>query len=287
MVFVDNRFSQEFLGSKTMQPLNFTLSNNRDGDKERCLTPMIDAICHLVFPDCIDTYAGYSVYPMPMCQESCNQFQFGYCSHYWTKSMRTVIAHFTSINPVHVFANIPQCKDLPSVEDNPQICMNIGIYLGYNRSKPTDAELFDEQTSQLAARTAGLVAAVAFLIASFGILAVWFFRRRKNCFKRTSSLSDQLSTSNSNSVVSMSPRSLLRRSQRASVISIRDIANAWTEENQHKSDGLSDTEIAKGILEYPLEEIEYVKDLGEGAFGKVTNLFNKSEAFRIISMFLH
>lgn len=254
-----------------MDSLYLTLSATQDKHSERCLTPMLETICHLVFPDCIDIYANYSVYPMAMCKESCDQFQFGYCSGYFTRNMRTVFAHFASHDPVHLFVNIPDCQSLPSVQDLTQPCMDTGIDLSHTPGSPVPepTSLPEQYTSESVAQTAGIVVGVGTVTIVLVILPILLICQRRK--KRLNyDLPDALQISHSNSLVLGSNNH--HRRFWCSTKSLKDVADSWSRRTSLCLVLKNGTNDADDVLEYPIENIEYIRDLGEGAFGKVSRL---------------
>ena len=251
-----------------MDSLKQALLDSDEKDKDRCLTPMIKTLCQIVFPDCIDTHAQYSVYPKPLCKENCDQFQHGNCSDYFVRNTATVIAHFSKYYPVHVYIQIPQCDVLPSTKDMPSSCTDIRIDLGYHISKTAISTDAINQSSKSVIQTIGIVVGIVVPLLVVAAVMIQVIRKRQK--QSNNSASNASYTVNSNSLMLSAPNSL------SSSMTVKDaVESCCKEQNLESMHWQSGTAATTNLREYPLEKIKYVKELGEGQFGKV-NSINKN-----------
>jgi hypothetical protein len=124
-VFVDNAFSQTYLGNLINQFKKSFYEKHSSG----CVGPSVKALCHLLFPECNSLDSNTS--PLPFCYNSCTLLSNGRCGSEFSEMMQTVITYFEShsVNPIHFSFSSSQsiCSQLPRKSSLSEICADIHI----------------------------------------------------------------------------------------------------------------------------------------------------------------
>ena len=98
----------------------------------RCVEPSIQALCHLLFPECQSTTPfGSNAFPILFCYSCCTALSNGSCGSEFRQMMQTVTTYFQSfaINPVHFYSGQPICSKLPDKNNFAENCADINIYV--------------------------------------------------------------------------------------------------------------------------------------------------------------
>ena len=127
VVFTDYQYNQAYLGT-LMNRFNRSFYNSQQNS--RCVGPSLQALCHLLFPECQkNTSFGFSAYPLPLCYSSCTALSNGSCGSEFNQMMKTVTTYFQSLslNLLHFYSGQSICNRLPHKDSFSEKCADIDI----------------------------------------------------------------------------------------------------------------------------------------------------------------
>ena len=247
LVFVDSRYNQSYLYSETIKVFQENNETLKELSSSSCDNSLITLYCHLLYPDCLTKGSKNYSYPSPLCSDACfTAFgDKGGCASRYREAIAIYQLSFAkkSITPIHMISETLNCAQLPSSADSQ--CMML---------TPTSP------TSESGISTPVIVSVVLFfaLIAALLCLIILLLHRRKR--QRRDVDNGEMGPCHSNSSygipsIRISSSSSMKMALRKQGTSQRFLVNPEF--------------TLKDFPEISLNSIEYVRDLGEGAFGQV------------------
>eukprot|EP00118_Oscarella_pearsei_P019525 m.208160 g.208160 ORF g.208160 m.208160 type:complete len:861 (+) comp39701_c1_seq7:1491-4073(+) len=235
-VFVDSRFSQRFLSNLT----RLLMADVAHVINQSCFASLARFYCHLVYPDCLtpDENPFNATYPAPLCPESRVDFFNNHdCTEEYKKSLKMIQQTYASRNVSPVHMHIPEYGTLKRARD--VACMTISV----EPSPPVDIIV-------------SVVLTVVILIALGILICVWYHLRRRS-YNTGCDKGENLA----NAGYGMPTFSKQKSNQ--------SLKQAICNRHHSMRFVVNPDFRLEDFPEVSLESIQYVKDLGEGAFGQV------------------
>ena len=180
VVFIDNRYNQRDLGF-LMNHFNKSFYDSQQNS--RCVGPSLQALCHLLFPECHKNVSLHGNAPLPLCYNSCTALSNGSCGPEFIQMMQTVTSYFQSysLNPVHFYSGQSLCSRLPHKDKFIENCADIDIDVPFsNKASPGSASSSDKVVIISVSVPVGCIVLITLCI----VVLIW--RRRKR--EKTTSL---------------------------------------------------------------------------------------------------
>ncbi|XP_063278293.1 muscle, skeletal receptor tyrosine-protein kinase isoform X4 [Prinia subflava] len=205
-------------------------------------------LCNYIFQECNPSGAGPA--PKPLCRENCLAVKDLYCFKEWLSMEEN--SQKGIYKPGLMLLTLPECNKLPSLHQNPSSCTRIPFFalLSLGTRKP-NGETLNLPPSPPFSPTYSMTVIISIissfaLVVIFGIITLVCCRRRKQWKnKKRESETPTLTTLPSELLLDrLHPNPMYQRMPL-----------------------LLNPKLLS--LEYPRNNIEYVRDIGEGAFGRV------------------
>ena len=173
VVFTDNQYSQRDLAI-LMDHFNKSFYDSQQNS--RCVGPSLQALCHLLFPECQKSRSLHSNAPLPLCHNSCTALSNGSCGPEFIQMMQRVTSYFQSysLNPVHFFSGQSLCSRLPHKDKFIDNCADIDIDVSSpNKANPGSASGSDKVVIISVSVPVGCIGLITLCI----VVLIW--KRRK------------------------------------------------------------------------------------------------------------
>ena len=245
-VFVDRRYNQTALTRILieLQEKALPLMKKRYGNF--CYDELMRYLCFTAFPPAFRLEPNGTIFPRPLCRDSCIHFSRGNCSEAFAFIRQPIQSYFADhkLNPIQVYLDIPQCDNFP-----PNFSLYCETIIITGTPSPSSAP-DDKSSLPIVAIVLGLIGLLGIVIIPSLIFCSLRYRKIKVEVNATlQRLNSKFSLDTNASIIDGD-------------MSLKDMLEQLKSNLQLKSE--------TDVPNFSLENIAYVRTLGEGTFGQVS-----------------